>query len=74
MNSNSRYLTINQLAKICSTSRAALLRMEEDHILDPVYVNPQNGYRYYDETSVLRVARNLSLQEFGITHKELYNY
>ncbi len=74
MSKNSQYLTINQLAKICSTSRAALLRMEEDQILAPVYVNPENGYRYYDETSVLRVSRNLSLQEFGITHKELKNY
>lgn len=65
------YITINQLAKVCSISRASILRMEHDGILAPAYVNPDNGYRYYDFRSVLHVSRNLSLQEMGITHKEL---
>lgn len=47
------YLTINQLAKVCSISRASLLRMEQDGILTPAYVNPDNGYRYYDSGSVI---------------------
>lgn len=68
------YLTISQLAKACSTSRSTILRMEEDGILTPAYINPENGYRYYDSTSILRVSKNMTLQEFGITHKELNKY
>lgn len=66
------FLTINQLAKVCSISRASLLRMEADGILEPAYINPNNGYRFYDSANVLRVTRNITLQEFGFTHKELY--
>lgn len=74
MNQNDNYLTISQLAKACSTSRSTILRMEADGILTPAYINPENGYRFYDSTSVLRVSRNMTLQEFGITHKELNKY
>ena len=69
-----KYLTINQLANACSTSRSTLLRMEKDGILEPAYINPENGYRFYDGASVLRVVRNLTFQELGFTHKELRNY
>ena len=67
-------LTINQLAKLCSTSRATLLRMERDGILVPVYQNKENGYRYYDDISVLLVNTNLALHEAGISHKEMREY
>ncbi len=69
-----KYLTINQLAKACNTSRSAILRMEKANILNAVYVNPETGYRYYNDESVLRVLRILSLQELGFTHKELNDY
>lgn len=74
MNQNDNYLTISQLAKACSTSRSTILRMEQDGILTPTYVNTENGYRFYDSSNVLRVSRNMALQDFGITHKELKKY
>lgn len=69
-----RYLTISQVARICSTSRSTILRMEKDGILKPAYVNEENGYRYYDQDGVMRIMRNLSFQEVGVTHKELRQY
>ncbi len=74
MNSENRYLTISQLAKVCSTSRASLLRMEQDGLLTPAYTNPENGYRYYDSQNLVRVMRINSLQELGITHQEMKHY
>lgn len=68
------YLSINQLAKACGVSRSTILRMEKDGILKPVYINSENGYRYYDAKNVLRVIRNLTFQEMGLTHKELRAY
>lgn len=67
-------LTINQLARVCSTSRSSLLRMEEDGILIPVYTDPESGYRYYDDSSVFLVNMNLSLHDAGISHKEILDY
>ncbi|MCQ2525049.1 MAG: MerR family transcriptional regulator [Lachnospiraceae bacterium] len=69
-----RLFTISQVASICSTSRSTILRMEKDNILTPSFVNEENGYRYYDQESIIRVMRNLSFQEVGLTHKELKDY
>lgn len=74
MNPIDQYLTINQMAKACSISRSSLLRMEEEGLLTPAYVNPENGYRYYDSNNVLRVIRIHGLQELGITHREMQEY
>lgn len=74
MKKNERLYTINQVAKFCSTSRSTIMRMEKDGILTPAYVNDETGYRYYSNREVLRIVRNLSLSEVGITHKELAKY
>ena len=69
-----KLFTINQIAKLCSVSRATLIRMEEDGILQPAYKNPDNGYRYYDSENAITVIHNLSLQRLGLTHKETKSY
>ena len=69
-----KLFTINQIANLCSVSRATLIRMEEDGILQPAYKNPDNGYRYYDSENALTVIHNLSLQRLGLTHKEIKTY
>lgn len=71
MEKEKKYLTINQLAKACSTSRSTILRMEEYKVLTPSYINPETGYRYYDISCVLRVIHNLTLQELGITYTDI---
>lgn len=67
-------LTINQLAKICSTSRATLLRMEADGILPAVFQDQESGYRYYDVQSVFLVNMNLALHDAGLSHSEILKY
>ena len=69
-----KLFTINQIANLCSISRATLIRMEEDGILQPAYKNPDNGYRYYDSENAITVIHNLSLQRLGLTHKEIKSY
>lgn len=69
-----KLFTINQIAKLCSISRATLIRMEEDGILQPAYRNSENGYRYYDSENAVTVIHNLSLQRLGLTHKEIKSY
>lgn len=68
--------SINTLAKACGISRATLLRMEQEGLLKPAYVNPDNSYRYYDYKSIAEVIRVLNYQQLGFTKKEildLYN-
>lgn len=74
MEKEKKYLSTNQLAKACSTSRSTILRMEESKILTPAYINPETGYRYYDIACVLRVIHNLTLQELGITYAEIRDF
>lgn len=68
--------SINTLAKHCGISRATLLRMEQEGLLKPAYINPDNSYRYYDYKSIAEVIRVLNYQQLGFTKKEildLYN-
>lgn len=68
--------SINSLAKYCGISRATLLRMEQEGLLKPAYVNPDNSYRYYDYQSIAEVIRVLNYQQLGFSKKEimdLYN-
>ena len=50
------------------------MRMEQDGLLTPAYINEETGYRYYNIWNVLRVLRNLSLKDCGVTQKELAEY
>lgn len=65
--------SITTLAKNCGISRATLLRMEQDGLLKPAYVNPENSYRYYDYQSLAEVIRVLNYQQLGFTKKEILN-
>lgn len=63
--------SINTLARTCNVSRATLLRMEQDGLLKPAYVNEDNSYRYYDCKSVAEVIRVINYQQLGFTKKEI---
>lgn len=63
--------SITTLSRTCNVSRATLLRMEQDELLKPVYINPDNSYRYYDCKSVAEVIRILNYQKLGFTKKEI---
>jgi len=63
--------SINTLAKTCNISRATILRMEQDGLLNPAYINEDNSYRYYDCKSIAEVIRILNYQQLGFTKKEI---
>ena len=54
--------SINSLARTCGVSRASILRMEKEGLLEPAYTDPENSYRYYDCKSVAEVIRILNYQ------------
>lgn len=53
-------LTIGQFGRLSQLSRKALRLYDERGLLRPSYVDPDNGYRYYQRTQ-LAVARRISL-------------
>ena len=63
--------SINSLARTCGVSRASILRMEKEGLLEPAYTDPENSYRYYDCKSVAEVIRILNYQLLGFTKKEI---
>ena len=64
---------ITALARTCGVSRATILRMENEGLLEPAYIDPANSYRYYDCKSVAEVIRILNYQRLGFTKKEIAN-
>lgn len=65
--------SINTLAKNCGISRTTLIRMEQEGLLKPAFINPDNSYRYYDYKSIAEVIRVLNYQQLGFTKKEILN-
>ena len=71
---NEKYYTIREAAEICGVSRATLLRMEEAGLDEPRFVDPKNGYRYYDVVNIHRIKLYQMLQLMGLSSKEIYSY
>lgn len=71
---NERLYTINEIAKICGTSRATLLRMEEYGFDKARYIDAQNGYHYYDAVNIHKVMMYQMLHNLGLTVGEITAY
>ena len=41
--------TIAEFSRICKMSTRMLRHYDKEEILKPAYVNPVNGYRYYEQ-------------------------
>jgi MerR family transcriptional regulator, thiopeptide resistance regulator len=57
--------SIQQIAKLAGTSSRALRHYDDIGLLAPSSVG-HNGYRYYDETALVRLQRILLLRELGL--------
>ncbi len=66
--------TASQLARACSVSRATILRLEADGLLEPVSREGTAEYRYYDCRSIMHVLQILALQKMGFTRREIHEY
>ena len=63
------YFTTGEVARACSTSRANLLRLEEEGILIPKI---RDGYsRFYSASDVTRLIHIIRLRSLGMTTKEI---
>ena len=63
-----------QVAKSCGISRSTILRMEENRLLTPAYVNPKSGHRYYDNHNISHILEIENLKYMGIGTDEIAAY
>ncbi|MDR2355300.1 MAG: MerR family transcriptional regulator [Clostridiales Family XIII bacterium] len=66
-------VSIGEFSRISSVPTTTLRFWERTAILKPTWVNPQNGYRYYDAALLKSVSTILALQNCGFKNKEIKN-
>lgn len=66
--------TIRQVCKCCEVSRATVLRMEKRGLLQPAFVDPQTGYRYYDMNNVTRILHIRMFLDMGMSYDDAALY
>ena len=71
---NERFYTINEIAKICGVGRTTLLRMEDRGFDRARYVDPNNGYHYYDVINIHRIMSYQMMQKLGISVEDITAY
>lgn len=63
--------SIGEVSKIMGVSIQALRYYSSNNILNPKYVNPSTGYRYYSADQLHFIDRIKYLQKFGLSLKEI---
>lgn len=63
--------TTNQAARLCSVSRATVLRMEERGLVIPSVRSADNQPRYYTPSDISRLLQVLSLSDKGFSQEEI---
>lgn len=71
---NEDYLTIGEVSKIKKISLKSLRYYEQIGILKPAKINPENGYRYYDNNQLLAIDMIKFLSAFDFPLKEWNRY
>lgn len=66
-------MQINKFAKLTGVSVRTLHYYDEIDLLKPAFVDAQNGYRFYDENSLLRMQEILFYRELDFPLKSIYN-
>jgi DNA-binding transcriptional MerR regulator/effector-binding domain-containing protein len=62
---------IGQFSKIAKVTVKALRHYEEQGLLDPAYVDPSSGYRYYESSQLPRVHQVVALRQCGFSLAEI---
>lgn len=65
---------ITKAAHACGLSRSSLIRLEERGLLVPARINPESGYRYYDNNNITRILQIQKFQYMGFTPEEISAY
>ncbi len=66
--------TINQVGKCCGVSRSTIMRLEDRGLLKPAFVDPETGYRYYDNFSVSLILQVRLFLELGMNYDDVTLY
>ena len=66
-------MQINEFAKLTGVSVRTLHYYDEIGLLKPAFVDEQNGYRFYDENSLLRMQEILFYRELDFELKSISN-
>ncbi|MGL5050562.1 MAG: MerR family transcriptional regulator, partial [Fusobacteriaceae bacterium] len=62
---------IGEISKITGLSNKTLRYYDENNILKPDYVDPNNGYRYYSEYQILKLQNIITLKNNGFSLEEI---
>lgn len=68
------HFTIHQVCKCCEVSRATVLRMEKRGLLQPAYIDPRTGYRYYDTNNMMRILHIRMFISMGLSYNDVMLY
>ncbi len=66
--------TVRQVSQCCGISRATILRLESKGLLTPAFVDPQTGYRYYDNFNVSLILQAKLFLEMGMSYDDILLY
>lgn len=66
--------SVSQVTKSCSVSRATLLRLEKRGLIVPVFIDPESGYRYFDNHNITRILQIRHLLTIGLSYDEIHEY
>lgn len=66
--------SISQVTKSCSVSRATLLRLEKRGLVSPAFIDPESGYRYFDNHDITRILQIRHLLTIGLSYDEIHEY
>jgi len=67
------FYLIGEISKITGLSNKTLRYYDENNILKPDYVDPNNGYRYYSEYQILKLQNIITLKDNGFSLDEIKN-
>lgn len=65
------YMRIKEFAEFCGVSVRTLHYYDETGLLKPAGVDEHTGYRFYDETSLLRMQEILFYRELDFSLKSI---
>lgn len=65
---------MHQVCKSCGLSRATILRMEQRGLLEPAYIVPNSGVRYYDVYNITRILHVKMFLDMGMSYSDALLY
>ena len=64
-------LKIGDFSRMSKVTVKALRYYEKEGLLTPIYVDENNGYRYYETSQIIEISRIIYLKQIGLTIAEI---